>query len=214
MVGVYLFVEGGGNSNDLKTECRHGFSTFLEKAGLKGKMPRIVACGGREQAFDRFITATKNGETAILLIDSESAIASDCQQGDSGAWKPWKHLKNRPGDNWEQPDNTSDNDCHLMVQCMESWFIADRETLKTFFGKGFNGSALPSTQSSVELIDKAQVYKSFAEATKNCETKKPYGKGEHSFKILALIDPVKVITASPWADRFVKTAKAKMGIAR
>jgi hypothetical protein len=209
---MYLFVEGGGNSNDLKTECRHGFSVFLEKAGLKGKMPRIVACGGREQAFDRFSTAIKNGESALLLVDSETAVAADCQQGDSGTWKPWTHLKNRQGDNWEKPDNAVDDDCHLMVQCMESWFIADRETLKAFFGKGFNENMLPSVQKSVELIDKVQVYNSLADATKNCETKKSYGKGEHSFKILAQIDPAKVTAASPWAERFVRTAKVKMGV--
>jgi hypothetical protein len=94
---------------------------------------------------------------------------------------------------------------------MESWFIADRGTLKTFFGKGFNEKALGSAQNPVELIDKAQVYKSLADATKSCETKKPYGKGEHSFKILAQIDPVKVTAASPWAERFVKAVKVKMG---
>jgi hypothetical protein len=210
MVDVYLFVEGGGKSNDLKTECRHGFSVFLKKAGLKGKMPRIVACGGREQAFDRFSTAIKNGESALLLVDSESAIAAGCEQGASETWKPWIHLKNRQGDNWQKPDNAADNDCHLMVQCMESWFIADRETLKIFFGNGFNENALPSIQNSIELIEKTQVYKSLAGATKNCDPKTSYGKGDHSFKILALIDPVKVTAASPWAQRFLTMTKDKM----
>jgi hypothetical protein len=213
VVGVYLFVEGGGNSNELKTECRRGFSVFLEKAGLKGKMPRIVACGGREQAFDRFSTAEKNGERALLLVDSETAITADCQQGDSGTWKPWTHLKNRQGDNWEKPDNAADDDCHLMVQCMESWFIADRETLKTFFGQDFNANALPALGNSIEAIDMVQIYQSLANATRNCEAKGQYGKGKHSFKILALIDPVKVTAASPWAERFVKTAKVKMRVA-
>jgi hypothetical protein len=183
VVGVYLFVEGGGSSNDLKTECRHGFSVFLEKAGLKGKMPRIVACGGREQAFDRFSTTVKQGEAALLLVDSETAIPADCRQGDTGTWKPWAHLKNRQGDNWEQPGNASDSDCHLMAQC-------------------------------VELIAKVQIYKLLAEATKNCETKKPYGKGGHSFKVLAHIDPAKVTAASPRADRFVNITKEKMNCIR
>ncbi|GHV83241.1 hypothetical protein AGMMS50212_05810 [Spirochaetia bacterium] len=213
MVGVYLFVEGGGNNNDLKTECRHGFSAFLEKAGLKGKMPRIVACGGREQAFDRFSTAIRNNEAAILLIDSEAPIAEVNQNDkDKKKWKPWTHLKTRPGDLWEKPAKASEIDCHLMVQCMESWFIADREVLKEFFGKGFNESVLPPVQNPVELLDKIQVYKSLADATKNCEPKRPYGKGEHSFKILALIDPAKVTAASPWADRFVQAAQEKMGV--
>jgi hypothetical protein len=211
MVGVYLFVEGGGKSNDLKTECRHGFSVFLEKAGLRGKMPRIVACGGREQAFDRFSTATKTGEPAMLLVDSETVIAVDCQQGNSETWKPWKHLKNRPGDNWDKPDNAADTDCHLMVQCMESWFIADSVTLEKFFGQGFNEKLLPAGN-AVETIEKVQVYQSLADATRNCKTKGQYRKGTHSFKILTQIDPVKVTVASPWADRFVRLAKVKMGV--
>jgi hypothetical protein len=31
MVGVKLYVEGGGNAKPLKTACRNGFSEFLKK---------------------------------------------------------------------------------------------------------------------------------------------------------------------------------------
>jgi hypothetical protein len=211
VVAVKLYVEGGGDTNDLRTECRHSFSAFLEKAGLKGKMPRIIACGTRADAYDSFKTAMKKKEAALLLVDSEAVVANEYQQGDSTTWRPWEHLKIRPGDNWQKPENAADIDCHFMVQCMESWFIADRGTLKTFFGKGFNEKALGSAQNPVELIDKAQVYKSLADATKNCEIKGQYGKGKHSFKILMQIDPMKVTTASPWAERFVRMVKVKMG---
>lgn len=40
---------------------------------------------------------------------------------------------------------------------------------------------------------------------------KPNGKGEHSFRLLAMIDPEKVVKASPWAMRFVETLQARMG---
>lgn len=51
-----IYVEGGGDSKELKTRCRRGFSNFFEKAGLKGRMPRVVACGSlvlavRAQAY-------------------------------------------------------------------------------------------------------------------------------------------------------------------
>ena len=36
-------------------------------------------------------------------------------------------------------------------------------------------------------------------------------KGEHSFKLLAMIDPEKVVNASPWARRFVEALQARMG---
>ena len=46
-----LYVEGGGDSSTLKTACRAGFSEFLRKAGLRGYLPRIVACGSRTNAM-------------------------------------------------------------------------------------------------------------------------------------------------------------------
>lgn len=65
-----MYVEGGGDHNKaLQTECRKGFSKFFERSGLKDRMPKVVACGSRAQAFDRFRAATE--ETAILLVDSE-----------------------------------------------------------------------------------------------------------------------------------------------
>ena len=30
----------------------------------------------------------------------------------------------------------TDEQAHLMVQCMEAWFLADRETLAAVFGRG------------------------------------------------------------------------------
>jgi hypothetical protein len=94
---------------------------------------------------------------------------------------------------------------------MESWFLADRQTLQKFFGHGFKSSALPAEANAIEAVDKNQVYKSLAKATKDCKTKSAYGKGEHSFKLLALIDPNKVTAASDWAKRFVDEVKKEMG---
>lgn len=176
-------------------------------------MPRIVACGGRADAFDSFCTAIANGEQALLLVDSEGPIAPASQPGnvnkqsDRKRWLPWLHLKQRQGDGWKKPAKADDLHCHLMTQCMESWLLADRETLRNFFGQGFKENQLPATANPVEGIAKAQVYQSLANATCNCKTKAQYGKGEHSFKLLALIDPGKVIDASPWAKRFIETLK-------
>ncbi|MFN0304951.1 MAG: DUF4276 family protein [Burkholderiales bacterium] len=206
-----LFVEGGGESVLLRAECRRGFSEFLRKAGLGGHMPRVVACGGRTHAYRDFCTAIANGEAAILLVDSEGPIAAPHQQGPFMSWKPWLHLKQRIGDGWDQPDHARDEHCHLMVECMESWFLADRDVLKTFFDPGFRPNALPSASNAIEGVVKGQLDQSLAEATKNCKTKSVYRKGPHSFKILALIDPVKVTAASPWAQRFVQEVKAQMG---
>jgi hypothetical protein len=198
---VTLYVDGGGDAHALRTACRQGFSKFLEKAGLKGKMPRIVACGSRGNAYDSFRTALENGEPAFLLVDSEAPIAG-------GEADPWRHLAERIGDAWEKPAGAEDRHCHLMVQCMESWFLADRDTLRRFFGQGFNERALPASDGTIEPIAKADVYQSLKEASRACKTKASYGKGEHSFKLLGLIDPTKVTAASPWAQRFITAVKA------
>ena len=213
---VKLYVEGGGDSNALKTACREGFSKFLGKAGLAGRMPRVVACGSRADAYDSFCTAISNGEAAMLLVDSEAPVAADAQQGDGTKredwerWQPWLHLKQRQGDGWDKPTGSEDVHCHLMVQCMEAWLMADRETLKQFFGQGFKENSLPAAANPIEKTGKQQLYDALAKATSGCKTKSAYGKGEHSFKLLALVDPAKVVAASPWARRFIETLKMRM----
>ena len=205
-----LYVEGGGDAGPLKTACRAGFSEFLRKAGLQGRMPRIVACGSRKNAYDSFCTAVAAGEEALLLVDSESAVPADCQRGGTKDWRPWGHLRDRQGDQWEKPAHAVEQDCHLMVQCMEAWFLADRETLRAFFGPGLNLNALPATENPLEMMAKERIYEALAKATRNCTPKAQYGKGEHSFKLLRLIAPDKVTAASVWAKRFVDTVRQRM----
>lgn len=195
MVELHLYVEGGGDSKALHSRCREGFRKFLEQAGLKGHMPRIVACGGRDNAFSDFKTAVAHGRPAMLLVDSEGPMAA------AHEFTPWAHLKARDG--WTRPTGASDEQCHLMVQCMETWLLIDRATLKAFFGQGFKLDALPAANRQPEKIAKAEVYSALAKATKDCKTKAIYGKGEHSFELLGKVDPGKVTAASPWAARFV-----------
>lgn len=208
---VTLYVEGGGDSKTLRIECRRGFREFLEKAGLKGKMPAIVASGGRRAAYEDYCTALTQATAAVLLVDSEAPVSPRHQQGNPDTWQPWQHLKARPGDGWDKPAGAQDTDCHLMVQCMETWFLADRQTLQSFFGQGFRESALPAATLPLESVAKDDVYNALEQATQRCKTKGGYGKGDHSFKLLARIDPAKVVAASPWAQRFVDQLKKRMG---
>jgi len=194
-----LFVEGGGDNDALKTECRMGFRKFLEKAGLRGKMPRIVACGGRSQAYDQFcvaISEAASGDVFILLVDSEGPVSSPAHTS-----QPWDHVKNPQGDGWSKPNGAADGDLHFMVECMESWFLADPQTLGSFFGQGFRRGVLPASR-QVEQISKAQVFEGLKKATRGTK-KGAYGKGAHSFKILALINPAKVRAAAPYAERLL-----------
>lgn len=206
---VKLYVEGGGDTAALRAACREGFANFLEQVGLKGRMPRIVACGSRRDAYESFCVALKTGEPAFLLVDSEAPVATQHQHGQPDAWLPWEHLAQRQGDEWSKPEKADELQCHLMVQCMENWFLADRAVLKSFFGQGFQDNQLPAAANTVESVAKQEVYQSLAKATRACKTKAQYGKGEHSFKLLAMIDPDKVTQASPWAKRFVEALGAR-----
>lgn len=208
---VKLFVEGGGDGKALRTECRQAISEFLRKAGLAGAMPRTVASGSRRQAYDDFCTALRSGEPALLLVDSEGPVAPGNQEGEPSEWRPWSHLAVRQGDGWDMPAGATQLQCHLMVECMENWLLADRATLQSFFDPGFRPNALPVPSRAIESVGKEQVYQALAAATCDCKTKVAYGKGEHSFKLLAGVNPTTVIAASPWAKRFVDETKRRMG---
>lgn len=203
-----LFVEGGGDNNpSLATECRKGFSKFITQAGICNR-PKIIACGSRITAFKDYCTALKKGEPAMLLVDSEALIDTPLEQGAPETWQPWMHLKQRPGDEWTKPENADDSDCHLMVQCMEYWILADRETLAGFYGNGFKEKALPPTL-PLEKATKSAVVSGLKMATKDT-SKGEYSKGKHSFELLAQIKPELVMAKSAWAKRFVDELKKRM----
>jgi len=178
----------------LRTECRRAFRTLLEKAGFTGRMPRIVACGGRGAAYRDFCTSlTSSCERPFLLVDSEEPVCSE---------SPWAHLQQ--GDGWKRPSGATEDHCHLMVQCMETWFLADVPALSAFYGKGFAPNALPANK-NLEAVSKRDVFDALEKATRDTRTKGPYGKTTHSFRILNEIDPGKVRKVSKWADRFFAT---------
>jgi len=87
-VTVKIYVEGGGDHNKaLQTECRRGFSEFFRKAGLKDRMPRVVACGGRRHAYDSFRTSHENAgqdDPPILFVDSEARLSRKIRGNMSG----------------------------------------------------------------------------------------------------------------------------------
>ena len=74
VVNVKIYVEGGGNTRELKARYRQGFSAFFRKTGLEGRMPKVIACGGRKKAIDKFhagFTKATDNDFIVLLVDSE-----------------------------------------------------------------------------------------------------------------------------------------------
>jgi hypothetical protein len=192
-VTVKLYVEGGGDRNKaLQTRCRYGFTEFLKKAGLKDRMPRVVACGGRREAYMSFRTSQRNSganDFPILLVDSEGPVT---------VRDPWQHVKLRPGDGWDCPGGASGDQIHLMTQAMEAWFHADKDALARYYGQDFRAASLRQ-QKDIENIPKNELFAGMRQATRDCK-KGEYSKGEHSFQILAVIDPAKVRDASAHAS--------------
>jgi hypothetical protein len=127
----------------------------------------------------------------MLLVDSECAITEA-----SG----WEHLRARDG--WDRPGGARDEQAHLMVECMEAWFLADREQLAGYFGQGFAESALPAN-ANPEAVAKSDLLESLKSATRNCKTKARYDKGKHSFEILGKLNAQAVGRACAHAKRLL-----------
>lgn len=197
---VTVYVEGGGDKRELKSKCRQGFSSFFSKAGLHGRLPKVVACGGRDQAYDRFCTAVAGqpSDFNVLLVDSEGPVV---------AVEPWVHLRQR--DEWHRPPGATEDSAHLMVQEMESWFLADRDCLARYFGDGFRPSALPAPQRHIEDVSKDELERALQESPRR-SGKGGYAKGRDSFTLLGLLDAKMVLAASPHAQRLVDAVSRAM----
>ena len=199
---IRIYCEGGGDGPNTKDPFREGMRTFLnelyEIARKKSIKLNLIICGGRGAAYDNFKTALKIHSHAlnILLVDAEAPVSKT----------PWLHLKQR--DNWEAL-GCDDKRCHLMVQTMEAWLIADKEALRKFYGQGFNEKALPKI-TDVEKIEKSQLEKSLNKAISKTN-KHEYRKILHGAKLLGLIDPTKVRQASKHCNRIFTTIISLMG---
>ena len=190
MVKTKIYVEGGG-SRALNRQCRRAFRTFFDKAGVASANIEVEARGPRGEAYNAFCSDSDRGLRKLLLVDAEGPVT---------ARTAWGHLQQRDG--WGRPGGASDDQCHLMVQVMESWFLADVGALEAYYGQGFRRGALPSNP-NVEEVPKADVDRGLERATRDT-TKEGYRKGASSFEILSRLDPVKVRSASSYAERLVQ----------
>ena len=76
-------------------------------------MPRVVACGSRQRAYDQFCAAIDEAETdsfIVILVDSETAVAA--RDKDS----PWEHL--------EEDATTGPGPQPLQITVHNSWCSA------------------------------------------------------------------------------------------
>ena len=191
---VRIFIEGGGTASDgVFTE---GWRKFFVAAGLLGQMPRVVRGEGREQTFDKFKTALQRrrpNELPILLVDSEEPVAPD--------HTVWQHLQSRHQHRFARPTDADDDSAFMMVQAMETWFIADQPALEGFFGTPFNRMTLQNLP-ALESIPKDDSLTMLRQATRRCRPR--YRKSSVSYRLLAEIDPDLVAAACPHAKALLE----------
>lgn len=173
-----LYIEGGGDSKELHSRCREAFRKLLERAGFAGRMPRMVACGSRSEAYDDFRTSHLRavGEYVALLIDSEEPVAD--------SERPWAHLVGH--DQWERPNGAVDDQALLMITSMETWIACDHEALRQRFGQNVRLNALPPLH-DIEHRSRADVFAALRAATRECTA--VYAKGAIAFEVMSLVSP-------------------------
>jgi len=198
-VRAYIYIEGGGDSKQLKVQCRKGFRQLLERCGFSGRMPRLVACGGRSAAYGDFKTAheSNKAEYVAMLIDSEKPV--------SNPEETWDHLRNC--DRWERPDGADDEQVLFMTTCMETWIVADRDTLRQHYGSSLQESALPSLI-SLEQGNRQDIQEGLKRATRNCSN--AYQKGKRSFEILGKLEPETMESHLPAFQRAKRILNEKL----
>ncbi len=204
---IRIYVEGGGDNNLNRSKLREGFNTFLNDLIVLARDTEGVewggvrACGSRGDAYEDFRIAVQTNPDAfnVLLVDSETPVEDLAS--------PWKHLKKASG-KWNCPAGVSDEQCFLMVQCMETWLIADHAALRRFYGKGFQEAALPRNP-KVEEVPKKSVEAALKKATA-ATTAGEYHKTKHGLNLLKELDTPTVRKAAPSCDRLFTTLTARI----
>jgi hypothetical protein len=196
-----IFIEGGGDSKELHIECRRAFRILLEKSGFAGRMPRLVACGGRNAAYDDFSTAHENANArdyVALLVDSEDPVKN--------IGGTWAHLETR--DKWLRPEGAGDDQVFFMTTCMETWIVADIQALETYFGSCLQKNALPALY-KIENRTRQFVQNALVQATKSCDKK--FKKGKRSFELVQHLNPERLkIKELPSFKRMLKILDQKL----
>ena len=161
------------------------------------------ACRGSSEArdalqtFDMFATAIgspRPGELPLLLVDSEDPVAP--------GHTVWQHLKAR--DNWDRPNGAADDRAFLMVQVMETWFLADRDLLRQYFGAALREQHLRQWP-ALEALTKDTVLNTLVQATAGCT--RSYSKGRVSYELLAKLNPGDVEAKCPHAKALLDRLK-------
>jgi hypothetical protein len=94
-----------------------------------------------------------------------------------------------------------------MTTCMETWIVADRETLKRHFGHKLQGSALPPA-TNLENQGRTKIHDKLEHATRKCSN--AYRKGKRSFLLVGELNPQALEPLLPSFARVKRILNAKL----
>lgn len=199
---IRIYIEGGGNNNTSRRRMRGGFGEFFSSLRDLARQNRLgwnlILCGSRSEAFENFKLATRTHPDAfnVLLVDAESPVKRSA----------WQHLLH--GDGWRAPADVEEAQCHLMVQAVEAWLVADPDTLAAFYGQGFRRNALPRAE-DVETIGKERLLSALVQATEPTQ-KGRYHKIDHCAALLERIDHAQVRARATHCDRLFQVVEERI----
>ncbi len=192
-----IHIEGGG-PGAAAVQFRKAWKKFLTAAGVEDRKFKVVRGGTRNDTFRNFLMSVRNSDSGFaqfLLIDSETPL--------NPIQSKWEHLERN--DKWQRPKEAGEESVYMMVQVMESWFLADPDLLKSHFGRSFKERFIKKWP-NLEDISKGEVLNILKMATKNCS--QPYKNGPVSFEILSKIDPVRVEQSCKHAKQLLEKLRA------
>ncbi|HUU69693.1 MAG TPA: DUF4276 family protein [Planctomycetota bacterium] len=190
-------MEGGGEGM-ARAALREGFCVFLGELRDRARRKRmewsVIPAGSRNDAYQAFRAACQQRPQIInvLLVDAEGVVVGS----------PKDHVCN--SNRWERSVFTDDN-CHLMVQLMESWFLADLPALSSFYGPDFREGQIPRTN-DVEAIGKDRVLTALGEATRSTQQGQ-YSKTRHAPRLLKCIRHSQVLPRARHCERLFVTLR-------
>jgi len=203
---IRIYIEGDTKHKGKNTDItlRQGFNYFfrelIDKAKNKNITLRPITYGSKFETFKKFLDGVEEypDSFVLFLLDSDAPIdENETPKSFLQEQNPLWHLQ-----------DAEENQCHLMVQVMESWFFADKDKLAKFYGQNFNRNAL-ARNTNVENIPKAIVESGLANATRNTQ-KGEYHKTRHGAKLLELINPQKVREAAPHCEKLFDSISEKI----
>ena len=204
-MSAYVYIEGGAqgaDSKNLKIRCQEAFHKLLDRMGCRGRQPRLVACGGRQEVYDRFCIEHASGKAAYVAIwiDSEEPMIN--------TEAAWNHLEQvTTVGRWQRPEGTEDDQVLLMTTCMETWIVADRPALREHYGAKLQEAALPPLL-QLETRGRHDVQGQLQHATRNCTN--AYEKGKRSFEVFAKLTPATLERHLPSFIRVRRVLNARL----